>query len=278
MQIPNHVEVVTTRCCELFDTFTLDDCSDVTRRQPDTQITTHCVDMGKGDTIKSTHRSREKDSERKHRKRRKDDDNDEGSRKTKHRKKDSGRKLKIVDDNPDDEDMWVEKNIDMDGERVSQFRTSSFLFRIYLQVLATNIPTAESLKLTSSSEPGSSAPPLPPAAVTESTLKRDDWMLLPKPAVNDSSVSRVSPQQSFAGDESLTENYGEPSGGSRSGNGVDFFSSLGTEINKKNPKSNKPDPDRVYRRLPLRRYTTKSDYSLQSVIRSLTWTSKKEGR
>ena len=76
--------------------------------------------MGKGETVKSSHHSREKDSERKHKKRRKDDDNDEGSRKTKHRKKDSGRKLKIVDDNPDDEDMWVEKNIDMDGERVSQ--------------------------------------------------------------------------------------------------------------------------------------------------------------
>ena len=235
--------------------------------------------MGKGETIKSSHHSREKDSERKHKKRRKDDDNDEGSRKTKHRKKDSGRKLKIVDDDPDDEDMWVEKNIDMDGERVCQFRTSSLLlFRIYLQVLATSIPTTESLKLTSSSEPGPSAPPLPPAAATESTLKRDDWMLLPKSAVNDSSVSRVSPQQSFAGDESLTEDYGDPSGGSRSGNGIDFFSSLGTEIKKKNPKSNKPDPDRVYRRLPHKRYTTESDYSLQSVIGSLMWTSKKEGR
>jgi hypothetical protein len=108
----------------LFDAFTLD----VTRRQRDTQITTHCADMGKGETTKSSHRFREKDSERKHKKRRKDDDNDEGSRKAKHRKKDSGRKLKIVDDNPDDEDMWVEKNIDMAGERVSQFRISSLLF------------------------------------------------------------------------------------------------------------------------------------------------------
>jgi len=89
--------------------------------------------MGKGEATKSSHNVREKDSERKHKKRRKGDDNDEGSRKTKHRKKDSGRKLKIVDDNPDDEDMWVEKNIDMDGELVSQFRTSSSsLFRIYL--------------------------------------------------------------------------------------------------------------------------------------------------
>lgn len=112
------------------------------------------------------------------------------------------------------------------------------------RVLATSIPTAESLKLTSSSEPGPSAPPLPPAAVTESTLKRDDWMLLPNSAANDSSVSRVSAQQSFAGDESLTESYGEPSGGSRSGNGIDFFSNMGTEIKKKNPKLNKPDPDR----------------------------------
>lgn len=75
-------------------------------------------------------------------------------------------------------------------------------------------------------------------------------MLLPNSVVNDSSVSRVSPQQSFAGNESLTENYGEPSGSSHLGNGVDFFSNLGTEIKKKNPKPNKLDPDRVYRRLP----------------------------
>jgi hypothetical protein len=60
-------------------------------------------------------RSLDKDSERKSKKRRK---HDQDGRKHKHRRKDSD-KLHIVDDDPNDDDMWVEKNIDMDGERVS---------------------------------------------------------------------------------------------------------------------------------------------------------------
>jgi hypothetical protein len=64
----------------------------------------------------TTKRSRDKGSERKSKKRRK---RDEDGGKRKHRKKDSDAKLHIVDDDPNDDDMWVEKNIDMDGERVS---------------------------------------------------------------------------------------------------------------------------------------------------------------
>jgi len=45
--------------------------------------------------------------------------------------------------------------------------------------------------------------------------------------------------------DSFTEDYGEPSGDSRTtSGGVDFFSSLGTE-RKKNPKPEKPKPDKV---------------------------------
>lgn len=49
------------------------------------------------------------------------------------------------------------------------------------------------------------------------------------------------------GNESFTEDYGEPVQDARAmGGGVDFFSSLGTE-RKKKPKEEKPDPEKVYR-------------------------------
>lgn len=63
-------------------------------------------------------RSHEKDPDRKSKKRHKHDDEASSSRK--HKRKDKERsKLKITNDDPNDDDMWVEKNIDMDGERVS---------------------------------------------------------------------------------------------------------------------------------------------------------------
>ena len=68
--------------------------------------------MGKSD-------STEKHSS-KHKKRRKHDDNDDADRhrKHKHRKRDKDEsKVNIVDDG-DDEKLWIEKDIGMDGERV----------------------------------------------------------------------------------------------------------------------------------------------------------------
>lgn len=77
---------------------------------------------GEKDKHRSHDRDRDRDSDRKHKKRRKHEDDYEGSkRKHKHRKRnkgDKGEKLSIVDDDVNDDDMWVEKNIDMDGERV----------------------------------------------------------------------------------------------------------------------------------------------------------------
>ena len=64
-------------------------------------------------------RSRERDPERKAKKRSKHEDRDSG-RKHKRKRRDSDTKLQIVDDDPNDDDMWVEKNIDMDGERASR--------------------------------------------------------------------------------------------------------------------------------------------------------------
>lgn len=63
-------------------------------------------------------RSHEKDPERKSKKRHKHGD-EGGSSSKKRSKRDRSDKLHITDDDPNDEDMWVEKNIDMDGERVS---------------------------------------------------------------------------------------------------------------------------------------------------------------
>lgn len=74
-------------------------------------------------------------------------------------------------------------------------------------------------------------------------MKRDEWMLLPH---SEPTLPRETPAvRKLAVDESLTEEYGEPSDGSRTlGGGVDFFSTLGTEVQKK-PRPAKPDPDNV---------------------------------
>lgn len=50
-----------------------------------------------------------------------------------------------------------------------------------------------------------------------------------------------------AGDEPMTEDYGEPSQHTRNMSGnVDFFSSLGTE-RKKKPPPDRPDPEKACR-------------------------------
>lgn len=69
------------------------------------------------DSKKSKHKhSRDTDGERTSKKRHKHDE--DGSRKHKKKRKHEDKGTRIVDDDPDEEDMWVEKNIDMDGERV----------------------------------------------------------------------------------------------------------------------------------------------------------------
>lgn len=105
--------------------------------------------------------------------------------------------------------------------------------RPHLQPLATNIPSADSLKLTSRATVAPNDPPLPKPVVAESSLKRDDWMLEPPttPAVS----SSIPQKRALAlADKSLTEDYGDPVRDSRTATGgVDFFSSLGTERQKK---------------------------------------------
>jgi len=69
---------------------------------------------------------KDSDSDRKHKKRAREEEEGKGSRKKhKHRKskgKERGEhKVEIVDDDPNDEGMWVEKDITMDGERVRNY-------------------------------------------------------------------------------------------------------------------------------------------------------------
>ncbi|KAF9226324.1 hypothetical protein BS17DRAFT_794490 [Gyrodon lividus] len=176
--------------------------------------------MGEDRSKHSTKHKRNRDKDSEHKTKKKHKSIHESSKKQKRRAADS---VHITDDDPNDDDMWVEKNIDLDGERL----------------LATDIPTAESLKLTSHAEALESDPLLPSTLSTETKLQRDEWMLLPPSGAQVPSSSSRPPVQQFpTGDESLTENYGESCSGA-----VDFFSSLGTE-KKRKPQQDKLDPDK----------------------------------
>ncbi|KAJ3512300.1 hypothetical protein NLJ89_g3592 [Agrocybe chaxingu] len=178
------------------------------------------------------HKHKDKDRDHKHKKRRKHEEEEDDYRKHKHQKRERDRddenKMEIVDDDARD-DGWVEKDISMDGERI----------------LATDIPTAESLKITSSAEDINSTR-LPSSTNTESILKRDEWMLLePSTPVVPSDTRPQGSRDILTNDEdSYVDGYGEPQTSSRTlGGGVDFFSSLGTE-RKKPPRPDKTDPDK----------------------------------
>lgn len=116
-------------------------------------------------------------------------------------------------------------------------------YTIDVKDLAANIPTAESLKLTSRAVTEASDPLLPPSTTTESKLKRDDWMLDPTatPVIPDIQ-SRMPP--GIPDDDTSMD---------VSPDGIplkaipatsDFFSSLGTELRPKAPPKN-PDQDKV---------------------------------
>ena len=112
-----------------------------------------------------------------------------------------------------------------------------------MQLLATDIPTAESLKLSSHAYDKPDDSLLPPSLSTESSIKRDDWMLEPQLRATTSADKH---QVDITGsDEALTEGYGDPSQNTRTlGGSVDFFSTLGSERLKK-PQPDRPNPDQV---------------------------------
>ncbi|OCH91871.1 hypothetical protein OBBRIDRAFT_752448 [Obba rivulosa] len=149
----------------------------------------------------------------------------------------------IVDDDAD-EDEWMEKNIDMDGEAV----------------LAADIPTSESLKMKTRAEVKPGDPPLPPSLRTQTFLQRDEWMLMPGEEPTIPEVQKrldlptgeediTSRRDLPTGEEqyTYTEGYGEPSQDARTmTGGVDFFSNLGTERKRKPKEADRPDPDKLH--------------------------------
>lgn len=146
------------------------------------------------------------------------------------KRNDPSDKLHVVDDDPS-EDMWEEKNIDMDGEQVRS--QCAQLIRVLIQgcplnqPLAADIPTSQALELTSSATAKLSDPPLPPSIATTSSIKRDEWMLAPK---SDPSIPDAGPSHGKS-------------------DTLDFFSNLGSERDKK-PKADAPKSDQVCSHLP----------------------------
>ncbi|KAB5590566.1 Complexed with Cdc5 protein cwf19 [Ceratobasidium theobromae] len=188
------------------------------------------------DEHRSKKRKKDKKDEREHRKDRdKDHKKDRERGKDKHRKhksksKDQG--INVVDD--DEEDVWVEKNIDGEGGAA----------------VVSNIPTAGSLGLTSNA---SIVPPdakLPPsnAQPTQTKLQRDEWMLLEPsaPIVPVGTPSRPPDRAVVQTADEMTDGFGEEVRNMRTlGGGVDFFSSLGTEHRKKPPPKDPNEKPRI---------------------------------
>jgi hypothetical protein len=138
---------------------------------------------------------------------------------------------------------WKRTSTWTERRREILFTSLAWLCLMYiLKPIAADIPTAESLKLTSRAHSKPEDPSPPKAVVTESSLKRDDWMLAPSTS---SAEPPAMSRQFEGGDESLTEGYGEPSTSTRAlEGGIDFFSSLGKEKERK-PKPDLPNPDKV---------------------------------
>ena len=93
-------------------------------------------------------------------------------------------------------------------------------------------------------------------------------MLLPPSAVTAPAPEPSSSKlQIPTGNESLTEDYGEPMQDLRSmGGGVDFFSSLGTQRHKKK-KEDKPDPEKVCPSLLIRSVLSLNEFSSLKSVR-----------
>ncbi|PIL22586.1 hypothetical protein GSI_15275 [Ganoderma sinense ZZ0214-1] len=170
----------------------------------------------------SKHKHRHDKDNREHKSKRKHKSDKEGSSRKRSRK-DTADHVHVLDDDVNDEDMWVEKNIDMEGE----------------VPLATDIPSGEDLKLKSRAQELPGDPPLPQPTRTETKLKRDEWMLMPE----NNLPAPASSTNSIPMNDDPMDGYGEPSTNARTTGGtVDFFSSLGTE-RKKPPRPDRPNPD-----------------------------------
>lgn len=77
------------------------------------------------------HDSKGKHKERKHKSKKREHHGESDDRRKHKKRKDKEAVVRVVDDDLEGEDMWVEKNIDMDGEEVSK---STFLKWLSLMV------------------------------------------------------------------------------------------------------------------------------------------------
>ncbi|CAE6373246.1 unnamed protein product [Rhizoctonia solani] len=149
----------------------------------------------------------------------------------KHKSKSQEQGISVVDDD-NEEDMWVEKNIDGEGNAA----------------VASSIPTADSLELTSNASniPDGAKEPPSNAQITQTKLQRDEWMLLDPstPTVPIGTPSRPPDRATLQTADEMTDGFGEEVRNMRTlGAGVDFFSSLGTEHRKKpSPKDPNEKP------------------------------------
>ena len=64
------------------------------------------------------HDFKDKHKERKHKSKKREHHGESDDRRKHKKRKDKGAVVRVVDDDLDGEDMWVEKNVDMDGEEV----------------------------------------------------------------------------------------------------------------------------------------------------------------
>jgi hypothetical protein len=66
-----------------------------------------------------SHSLKDKDKDRKHKSKKRDRHDTDDKRKYKKRKEKEA-VVRVVDDDLDGDDMWVEKNVDMDGKKASK--------------------------------------------------------------------------------------------------------------------------------------------------------------
>lgn len=170
-----------------------------------------------------THRDRDKQDadqiEEEHRRERK--------RLKKEKKTDDARDLQVLDDDPS---MWVEKSLDPTNA-------------------VANIPTADSLPLTSNpSGPKASLPPS--TAAGSEGRERDSWMLEPSVSSAIVPVPRDDvPHSAIKSAADTADRYGD---GQPAVSNVDLFSSMGIEHKRKDPRSDMPDPSQVSFALGIR--------------------------
>lgn len=87
------------------------------------------------------HHDKEKDGDHRSKKRHKyGDDERDSERRSKKRSSKGKDKLNIIDDDPD-EDMWVEKNIDVNGENVRILNFTRYLLKINVYSLSRVLQT-----------------------------------------------------------------------------------------------------------------------------------------